>query len=498
MKAPVLLLLVCLGAVFAQFPQQNLYPVTQDGFDIVMLDDMSFVTEIHYQSFTPGNFSMYIFGGAVVRSIFPLPNTHSYYVGASPNDYWFMPFIDVHSFPDAQNNSWFIGPVEPVGMNHIGAQLSGYELEIAVVSNVPGFVYPLRYVAPIGLDGTFFAVQPLAFPWSDQALIYLAGFWLGPDGQTLQFGVYRAHFNMSSFINNPAPNNTQVVTFNTTVDAAPVVANAMYTAYNEYFKPFIFHLWNVSWSSNPNTTYTYVVDPAYNSIFTVVGNVDPTIPLTVWTNQSFRHDHGYISSAQIYYPANLLLVGVGTWGMGTGEILVFNLATFTLQQTIQLPTNYSDPKALVIDEFEGALYVGMNGGGAILRYNLTTFNLTGSQNLPFYLHRVWAGLPTFEHVYFVTNEQHSKVFRVAKADFCAVPCNAFDQYCSAGQCVCIQGMVKEGNNCQWQPVVKETEIAKRNKAGETALGILFMFSFIAAAAGWYMWYRTRRSSYQAV
>jgi hypothetical protein len=499
----VLLLLVCLGAVFAQmFPQQNLYPVTQDGFDVVMLDDMSFVTEIHYQTFMPGNppnFSMYIFGGAVARSIFPGSPEHSFYVGSSPSDYWFMPFLDVHAFLDANNNTWFLGPVQPLGVNHIGNALSGYELEIAAISNIGG--QNIRfYMSPVGLDGTFFSVFPLSFPGSNEAVIYLAGFWLGgATNQTLQFGVYRAHFNITSYNLNPDFNNTNVVTFNPAVDAATVVNISMFTAYNEFFKPFIFHMWNTTYGPTPNTTYTYIVDPASNTIFTVTGNVNPTIPLVYNRSQNFRHAHGYFSSAQIYYAANYLIIGVGTWGMGTGSIIIFNLATFQVQYTINLPTNYSDPKALVVDEFEGALYVGMNGGGAVLRYDLTmpNFNLTGSQNLPFYLHRVWAGLPTFEHVYFVTNEQHSKVFRVAKADFCLNQCNQY-QFCKAGNCECNNPMVMKDGTCQWPEVIKETNIAKRNKAGETALGILFMFSFIAAAAGWYMWYRTRRSSYQAV
>lgn len=45
--------------------------------------------------------------------------------------------------------------------------------------------------------------------------------------------------------------------------------------------------------------------------------------------------------------------------------------------------------------------------------------------LPFYLHRVWTGQAASAHIYFTTNEQHAKVFRVSKQDFCPAGCMMF-------------------------------------------------------------------------
>lgn len=115
---------------------------------------------------------------------------------------------------------------------------------------------------------------------------------------------------------------------------------------------------------------------------------------------------------------------------------------------------YSNPRALVLDLFNTTptLYVGFNGGGAIMRIDISkiasqayaitgyplyfsiilclfvlfyTFDYLRIQALPYYLHRVWVGSVAPQHVYFATNEQHSKVFRVSKSDFCPSTCSFF-------------------------------------------------------------------------
>jgi len=184
--------------------------------------------------------------------------------------------------------------------------------------------------------------------------------------------------------------------------------------------------------------------------------------------------------------------------MGTGVIVFLNIANLTEHSFIQLPVNYSDPRALVVDELEGNLYVGMNGGGAILKINLYTQQITGYQNTPFYLDKIWAGLAAPDHVYFTTNEQHAKVFRVAKTDLCTNLCAGMFQYCKAGKCVCPPEFEMHNNQCRWPQLAHDEAVMKREKGGEIALGIFFTIAVIAAAAGWYMVWKGKRGSYQTV
>jgi len=253
----------------------------------------------------------------------------------------------------------------------------------------------------------------------------------------------------------------------------------------------------VSWDKVATNTYTYVIEPYYAGVFLVKGSFDPTAPLqVVQTSQIFSRGlfgDFQVASATIYYAKELLVVGLAMPGKSAGWLATVHLSNISIHNFTALPANFSDPRALAIDETTGNLYIGFNGGPGIIRFNLNTYEQTGYQPLPFYLHRVWAGLAAPEHVYFVTNEQHSKIFRVYKDDFCTAHCPEFG-YCHRGKCVCPEETDMQFGKCQWKGITKE----KREHAGEVALGILFAFAFVGAASGWFMWFKTRRHAYQAV
>lgn len=299
----------------------------------------------------------------------------------------------------------------------------------------------------------------------------------------------------------PAANFSSHWTFNNVTDVAVVDYYARFVAFNSYFKPMIHHLWNVSGAASPNTTYTVLVEPGTYWVDLILGDFDPTVPLTVsplnWNPGHIGVFGGRITSSKVYYPLSLLILGIAVEGTGTGAIAFVNIFNLTTRGVINLPTNFSDPKALAVDEFNGTLYVGMNGGFAILRIDINSMAITGWQNLPPYLTRAWSAQVTFEHVYFLSNEQHTKVFRVGKQDFCTSQCPAFG-YCHHGKCECGTGFQMVNNKCEWAALVVEKHIAKKEKGGEAALGVFFALSFVAAAVGWFLVWKQKRGGYQAV
>jgi hypothetical protein len=506
MQLSVLVLLVFVGVALCQPTppsQPNLFPFLNDGIETVELNDMSFVNEISIQTYSATNMTFYVYGDSRIRTIYPGPN---FYVGSTPNENWHLPFIDFHTF---QNGSdvWGIGPINALYARNRTAY-SGFQFEIAIITtkaipdNPRGRIFVEQ---PLGFEGTFYSVRVVGFD-IDNVIGYFCGFFPVWNNSSptpaLNFGVRRAHFNTSLFDGSQSWNTSNDAWyFNWRIDDAVIFPNAQLVTYNADFKPFLLHARNVSSNAPPNSTWLVVVDPYSNFATLVMANFNQSVPLNV-TGYSYvpvfgNFQFGRIVSAVIW--SDLLFVGVSVDGQGTGWIDILNLSNLTRRaNAIVLPANVSDPRALVLDYFSPTptLYVGPNGGDNLLRIDINKLAITGYQALPFYLHRTWRGMATHEHVYFVTNEQHSKVYRVNKADFCPATCMEFG-YCYRGRCVCNQNMVQNGNTCEWKQVVVEKNIAHKDEAGEIVLGIFFAIATVAAVAGWYMVWKNRRG-YQAV
>jgi len=284
------------------------------------------------------------------------------------------------------------------------------------------------------------------------------------------------------------------------------------------------HLWTPPTSARAQPRQNYIVhDWQWSALFIVDNYADKmyafalpanlSVPLTSANLGSYDIStltvNYQISSVAYDNTKANIYIGLATNGMGTGSVLTIGMNPASIgpnwapippgTSMVTLPTNFSNPKAMAVDTDSGSLYVAPNGGSAIVRISLNNFLITGYQNLPEYLHRTWLAGEGGEHVYFATNEQHSKVFRVNKTDFCEKPCPYWG-YCTNGKCVCGEFFAMLDGYCQPKSYVQERNIYHRVHGGETALGILFMFAVIAAVAGWFMFWRTRRHtvSYQPV
>eukprot|EP00026_Physarum_polycephalum_P009921 Phypoly_transcript_10059.p1 GENE.Phypoly_transcript_10059~~Phypoly_transcript_10059.p1 ORF type:complete len:238 (+),score=28.72 Phypoly_transcript_10059:557-1270(+) len=219
---------------------------------------------------------------------------------------------------------------------------------------------------------------------------YFCGFFpsnLTANPWNLSFGVRRGWFNNSLFDGNQSWNvSNDAWSFNRATDDAVIFPNAQLVTYSADFKPILLHAWNIT-GSPPNTTYLVMIDPFTNFINLITGNFDPTVPLNV-TQWSFvptfgGHQFGRIVSAVVWQ--DLVFVGVSVDGQGTGWIDVLNVANLTRRaNSIVLPTNYSDPRALVLDFFDDqtpTLYVGPNGGWALLKIDINTLTIVGYPSL---------------------------------------------------------------------------------------------------------------------
>jgi len=495
----VAVLLLCASAVLSQAPpiQKRLDPYIGDGFETVFLDDMSFVTEFHIQNFPPDNWTFFIFGSNTVRTVHPEGPT--FYVGPSPDPWWIgRNFIDIHMIQNGTDLFAF-GPVNG-NLNSRSPYMFGYNLDIAVLSTKTGRNNDYDTYEPLGFEGTFFAVRPFVFNFD--ILGYFVGYYPKAWNETwnLEFGVVRARYDLNAERPNQAPQNWTRWHYNYTVDKVAISNNTQFITYNEFYKPQIHHLWNVT-TAHPNVTYTIVVDPGTHYVRTILGDFDPTVPLTLSNN--FWHPtagdwaHGTITTSKICWSERLLILGLRVAGQGTGAVVFLNIADLTEKGRVNLPTNYSDPKAIAVDEFSGHVYVAMNGGGAVIRIDSKTFNITGYQRVPRYLERAWDAIDTPQHVYFITNEQHSKVFRLHKTNLCETECSEFG-YCHERKCVCGQGFDLSDGKCVWHTEYKDRETIKKDKGGLAALGVFFALSTVAAGAGWYLVWKSKRQGYQAV
>jgi len=101
----------------------------------------------------------------------------------------------------------------------------------------------------------------------------------------------------------------------------------------------------------------------------------------------------------------------------------------------------------------------------------------------------------YPFLYFTTYEPDAKIARIPKNNFCGYYCGE-NAYCRLGSCICLEGYLKDVTDpktpCKLAEIVR-TEIEERQSQGAAAaLGVLFAFTFLAALAGWILWYRIRK------
>eukprot|EP00026_Physarum_polycephalum_P006739 Phypoly_transcript_06791.p1 GENE.Phypoly_transcript_06791~~Phypoly_transcript_06791.p1 ORF type:complete len:454 (+),score=54.12 Phypoly_transcript_06791:84-1445(+) len=405
---------------------------------------------------------LYVFGGDHLRVVNTAKNftvdDHYYAVD------WHQEFISLHVFHNG-TDLWAIGPTNP---SDYSAHPEGYDLPVAIAGpewhtvTIDGFKGYILY-------SVFVDDRNL-----NDVLAYMVG-WIPTVNSTLNqvsFGVVRLHANIN------LPYASRNFTFDPKVDVLALASN-QFSLYSPSYRPQVHY---------QNTTNTLIiVDPATSSIYTV--NAGPgTSPLTAGQAQSLPM-HGMYMSSSLYRPAtNLLYVGYAASGWGNGSIAAVNMATFKIQYSLQFDGTLANPRAITYDESTNSMYVGCNGGDAFVKMD-QYLNLQAFQRVPTYLQSMEAARVGEGHIYIITNEQHAKVARVGKEDFCSHLCPV-NGYCKKGKCVCAPNL-KMNSNKQTCDIPKGTS----DKGAAAALGVLFALTFIAAAAGWVMWWRQRKSGY---
>jgi len=296
-----------------------------------------------------------------------------------------------------------------------------------------------------------------------------------------------------------------------------------FVAYNRDFKPWLFH--------SQTHNHLVIVDPATNSIFRVLTPTNLTALEYNETLNRYRVWYGMqITGATYDHNNGHVYIGLAAWGTLPGRIVVVDVFNMTLVKNFTLESWQSNPKSLQLSANSTILYVGLFGGHNILKINLATWTIPSQVTLGPFLTNVYATALGRDHLYFVTNEQHSKIARVPLENFCASSCDYVFGYCNNSKCLCwpefMQINPTDQRTCEpkiaptpgptpaptpvhptnpptaaptWAPTSVPTKSPvdyekkdQKDHGGEIALGILFSISTILAAVGWFLIYRGAR------
>jgi len=287
-------------------------------------------------------------------------------------------------------------------------------------------------------------------------------------------GVVRIHVNLN------LPYSQREFYFNYSVDVLPLSYNR-FTIFNSHYKPHVHYDWD--------TEILVVVDPSTSNVYSVQAGPG-TSPLSKLRSNLFSKMGMTMTSSFFHADTNLLYVGYAAEGIANGTLVSIEMGTITIQHSITFGMLLGNPRALTLDEPTDNIYVGFNGGNAVIQLDYL-LNIIGWQRVPDYLVRLEAAHVTTDHIYFITNEQHAKVIRVNKTDFCPTLCPHWG-FCQKGKCVCdrLFHLSSDGSRCELTITQEEEE-----EGAAIALGVLFALSFIMAVIGWVLYWRARKSGY---
>jgi hypothetical protein len=513
------------------FGTTNIVSQTNNGFDVILLDTPSWVHSIEFNMYNRTDAEFYVFGDRTLRKVHAGNYSGSFsasgfYAEGTPysTDSFYM--NDLHAFSGVVNGinyQYSVGIAQYDADNSVrfGPATGAYNPIVitrqALNGSGAGNV-PWQYVQPAltkeNVDFRGFLMSAIrcddyTFASMNTTVAYMAGFQTTNNVTTgatgVNFVLLRAGFDHTP--GNGGISQFKGFDYDANKDVVSLYSNG-FTSFSATYKPWIHLMFGVG--PNLNSNYALVIDPSSQAIYLLDVTAVDQAPKLLDTSPVPTDSQHELVSVDYEFKTRVLVIGLSSYGMAPGTIAVYNFSTSPTSikippaNTFVLPSNYSNPKALAFDRFTTHLYIGFNGYNEILRYNLgvTPYVIDGYQRLPEYLHRSWEGIATPVHVYFVTNEQNSKVFRVDKEDFCSSPCPYFG-FCQKGKCVCSEyfQLSKDKSTCELAAAAAEiVYINKYHKAhgGEVALGVLFALTFVAGAVGWVLWHRSRRASYQAV
>jgi len=143
-------------------------------------------------------------------------------------------------------------------------------------------------------------------------------------------------------------------------------------------------------------------------------------------------------------------------------------------------------------------------------YNIPGANIKATSliaSLPQKLRQVTAARVIGDFLYMVTYESDAQLSRIQISKrFCNNFCGTYG-YCSTppNLCSCASGYTlnvtassSDPNTCVPKHEVDINNSIINERGAAIALGILFFIAFIAAVAGWIMWWRARQSHYHNV
>lgn len=470
-SALVLLLLSIVAAVNAL----NRTAFYRDGFDVIDLDYPTYVHELHYNW---ANNHFYAFGSGQWRQINHGPLLQQF---EAVDNFTLFPydqnFIDVRLVtPNNTQELWAIGPVFQQRWQENGTV--GYALPVTVVPPHNNATFDFAVPA----DYTFYSVS-IDDRNKSNTLVYLVG-WGPGGGDAVDFVVVRARMSLTTPFGG--------ITIDTDAgDVCFLHANAFHP-YHATYKPRIIH--------DYSTNNLFIISPNFLQIYRVSAP-SSNQPLSKADVLEINAWGPYVGSSFSWYQDKVYLGFANTY-LHNAQIVEIDLPTFKVARRMEFPTgNHTNPRAIVARN--STIYVGFEGGPSITKIDAVNWRILGYATLPTYLHTVYAGWDEgYEHVYFITHEERSKIFRINKQNFCPQVC-PYNGYCHNAVCQCdspytlVGDQYNPAGRCEYIAPTTQT-VTKEEKGAAIAMGILWALTMIAAAAGWYLFYKAKNGGYQRV
>jgi len=471
---------LCLCGVVVQ--SSTITAVNQGEFEVLHLDYPSFIHAIHHN---PQTNTIYAFGEATFRQVNHGATLFEAVDNITIGEYN-LPWVDVRIFTTpGTSNMWMMGP-------------TFYRETASQVSLNIGYFNPMSYAGPppqnwANLQGdyrgyTFFAisVDSRLYP---NVKAYFVGWAAGPlqsiSNHSVGFVVVRATLNLAQ------PPRQRFWNWNTEGDIVVLYENK-YRPYHSTYRPYIIH--------DYNDNRLFVIDPETTAIYSITAPADGVSAMSVNGAPLDLQAYGRLAGLNWHYFNEILYLGFSTDGSNNGSLVAINLHSLTPLLKYNFEGYYNNPRAIA--GVNQTLYIGFEGGPSIIKFDVVNWKIIGSTRLPENLHQVYAAWDGgYDYVYFATYEQHGKVFRIHKLDFCNQGC-PFDGWCEEEICQCPKGRTLSADNlrCDTNPTpAPPSNTVTADKSTAIAMGVLFAVTFIAAVLGWVLFIRGRSGgTYQRV
>jgi hypothetical protein len=229
-----------------------------------------------------------------------------------------------------------------------------------------------------------------------------------------------------------------------------------------------------------------------------------------WPPQVVQSQQYYISSIIYDYFNNLIFYTLKQYNVPGASLYSFRADTWLLNpDAYQLDLQESEAVLVLGNEIPGPtsikyLFVIASGSDRIQRYNIDenhTVSAAATNVLTPDINRISSAYYYYPYIYYITYEPDAKVVRIPKTSFCNKWCG-LNGYCEQGICYCSTGYTRDESNpttpCQLTALVDSELQEKQSQGAAAALGVLFAFSLVAAIAGWYLWWRGKRTSAERI